>query len=66
MDKKYEELKEKVVQFQMMELPGQPRSMHIGTWYLVSELWREIKRLRKVIDDCDLKNNISFGEEYER
>lgn len=34
MDKKYEELKEKVVQFQMMELPGQPRSMHIGTWYL--------------------------------
>jgi len=38
-------LKERVDSFRMMELPGQPQMMHMGTSYLVGDLWREICRL---------------------
>lgn len=37
------ELKERVRQFQTMELPGQPMMMHMGTIYLVNDLWRAIE-----------------------
>lgn len=40
-----ETLKDRVLQFQMMELPGQPQMMHMGTSYLVHDLWQEVKRL---------------------
>lgn len=39
-------LEEKCLQFHMLQLPGQPQFMHMGTSHLVSELWIEIKRLR--------------------
>jgi len=42
-------LKERVEAFNMMELPGQPRMMHMGTSYLVNDLWREVERLREEI-----------------
>lgn len=41
-----ETLEERVQKFLMMELPGQPRMMHMGTSCLVSDLWGEAKRLR--------------------
>jgi len=41
-----DELEERVCKFNSLSLPGQPMGMHMGTSYLVNELWREIKRLR--------------------
>lgn len=41
-----DELKERVHKFNSMSLPGQPMSMHMGTSYLVNDLWREVQRLR--------------------
>ena len=40
-------LEERVYQFNTLKLPGQPMSMHMGTSYLVNDLWREVQRLRK-------------------
>lgn len=55
-------LVERVRQFERLELPGQPVMMHMGTSYLITDLWREIERLRAVIertafclDACDAK-----------
>lgn len=39
------ELKARVDQFCQMELPGQLPAMHMGTWYLVNDLWLEVKAL---------------------
>lgn len=42
-----DDLKERVDQFNALELPGQPKMMHMGTSYLVNDLWREVESLRK-------------------
>ena len=42
------DLEERVYKFQTGELPGQPMSMHMGTSYLVNDLWKEVKRLRQI------------------
>jgi len=42
-----EDLKERVDAFNRMQLPGQPPGMHMGTSYLVNDLWREVERLRQ-------------------
>jgi hypothetical protein len=47
-----DDLQERVQQFNKLELPGQPMAMHMGTSYLVSDLWREVQRLR-----AELKEN---------
>lgn len=39
-------LDERVRMFNCLELPGQGMGMHMGTFYLVSDLWHEVKRLR--------------------
>ena len=44
-----DELEKRVQQFNSLSLPGQGVSMHMGTSYLVNDLWREVQRLRKVI-----------------
>ena len=41
------DLQERVYQFGSLSLPGQPRMMHMGTSYLVNDLWNEVKRLRE-------------------
>ena len=46
-------LKERVQQFMMLELPGQPMMMHMGTFYLVQDLWAEVKRLREEYTNTD-------------
>lgn len=40
------DLKERVDKFNGLSLPGQPMAMHMGTSYLVNDLWREVQRLR--------------------
>jgi hypothetical protein len=39
------ELKGRVDQFHCLELPGQPMGMHMGTSYLVDDLWRAVRSL---------------------
>jgi hypothetical protein len=41
-----DDLKERVEKFQALELPGQPMMVHMGTFNLVLDLWREVERLR--------------------
>lgn len=48
-DGKRDDLQERVEKFQAMELPGQPIGMHMGTMYLVNDLWREVRRLRDAV-----------------
>lgn len=48
-----QDLKGRVNQFNAMKLPGQPMGMHMGTSYLVNDLWREVERLRAVALQCD-------------
>jgi len=44
---KFLDLQQRVLQFGMLKLPGQPRIMHMGTSYLVNDLWRELKKLNE-------------------
>lgn len=45
----YEDLKDRYEKWQRMELPGQPPAMHMGTCYLMNDLWHEIQRLRELL-----------------
>ena len=40
------DLQERVNQFNMLQLPGQPQGMHMGTSYLIGDLWRELQALQ--------------------
>ena len=37
------DLEKRVVQFQCLELPGQPKMVHVGTMTLVMDLWRVLR-----------------------
>lgn len=39
-------LEERVNKFNSTQLPGQPIAVHIGIYYLVNDLWREVQKLR--------------------
>jgi len=40
------DLEKRVNQFNMLQLPGQPIGVHMGTSYLISDLWRELQTLQ--------------------
>lgn len=42
-------LADRVLQFQFMELPGQPMMMHMGTSYLVNDLWSAHKDMAEAL-----------------
>ena len=39
-----DDLQERVNQFNMLQLPGQLQSMHMGTMYLIDNLWTELQQ----------------------
>lgn len=41
-----QDLETRVQKFNSLQLPGQPMAMHMGTSYLVEDLWKEVQRLR--------------------
>jgi hypothetical protein len=49
-------LSERVEQFRCLELPGQPMSMHMGTSYLISDLWKEVERLTSEVARLHVSN----------
>ena len=44
-----DDLETRVNQFNRMALPGQPMGMHMGTSYLINDLWNEVKRLNDLL-----------------
>jgi hypothetical protein len=50
------DLDERVFQFRLMELPGQPMMMHMGTNRLVNDLHAELKRERARVADLEANN----------
>lgn len=42
-DSKFDDLSERVKKFNTLALPGQSPMMHMGTNYLVNDLWREVE-----------------------
>ena len=42
----FDDLKRRVRDFNLNRLPGQPLATHMGTSYLVNDLWRAVKELR--------------------
>ena len=48
-----DDLKERVEQFRALELPGQPRCMHMGTSYLVQDLVKRIAKLEALLEVYD-------------
>lgn len=46
MENKIDDLEKRVNQYNTFSLPGQPIGCHMGTSYLINDLWTEVKRLR--------------------
>lgn len=46
-DERFKDLRARVCKYNMLQLPGQPELMHMGTSYLVSDLWGELQRAKK-------------------
>lgn len=44
-------LDRRVSQFNQLLLPGQPPTMHMGTMYLVSDLYNDLRTVRALYDD---------------
>jgi len=58
-------LEERVLAFQRLELPGQPIGMHMGTSYLVNDLWKEVQHLdaerkNKEADEIRLRQMLAY------
>ena len=54
-------LRKQVLAYKMLELPGQPISVHMGTSYLINDLWNEIERLNDVINEKTWRyENVKF------
>ena len=45
-----DDLEKRVIDFRCLRLPGQPMGMHMGTSYLVNDLWMEVNRLREILE----------------
>lgn len=44
-EEKLEDLKNRVNSYMMLQLPGQPMAAHMGTTYLINDLWDTVDRL---------------------
>ena len=50
MTEKQEELNTRRRDFSLLQLPGQPMMMHMGTSHLIDDLWNEIVKLQEELD----------------
>ncbi len=65
-----DDLEGRVRQFRAMSLPGQPMMMHMGTSYLINDLWSKIEELKTLCSEMEAveiiktKKAIELIEEY--
>jgi hypothetical protein len=48
----------RVDQFHALELPGQPIGMHMGTMYLISDLWKAYRALIDALEKAQGENDM--------
>ncbi len=60
--KDLESLRNRVIAFSCLELDGQPPMMHMGTAYLVNDLWAEVQRLHEVLKRHQIDPETGDGE----
>ena len=46
-DERFDDLRARVCKYNMLQLPGQPMGMHMGTAYLLNDLWSELQRAKE-------------------
>ena len=56
------DIKDRVLKFKMLELPGQPQMMHMGTSYLVGDLALRINELEAQL--AEAQKNAAITEYY--
>jgi len=56
------DLNERMQQFNRRELPGQPRGMHMGTAYLINDLWTEVQRLQAALDAANAERDAARNQ----
>lgn len=44
-EERFSDLTDRVSKFHLLQLPGQPQGMHMGTSYLIADLWCELQRV---------------------
>lgn len=52
-DQEIQALKERKMKFDMLELPGQPFGMHMGTAYLMGDLMRMVEKLAEALKNVN-------------
>jgi len=57
-DERFDDLRDRVEKFNMLQLPGQPQGMHMGTSYLIGDLWRMLQK-----DDTSFLYCVKCGRE---
>jgi hypothetical protein len=55
-----DDLADRVTQFQCMELPGQPQMAHMGTTYLVMDLWRALRAERERAEKAEAQRDTAY------
>lgn len=58
-------LKDRVRAFNLLQLPGQPQGMHMGTSYLVSDLWRTVEELSEALRKASQFVSIAIDWNFE-
>lgn len=61
-----EPLEKRVMDFQLMRLPGQPVGVHLGTSYLVQDLWDRVCMLEALLRKAKPCVEICSGGPSER
>lgn len=56
------DLKKRVLQFKMMQLPDQPMIMHMGTVHLVDDLSTRITELEDALRSAGLRDRLLIGQ----
>lgn len=49
-EEQFEDLKRRIVKFHLLQLPGQPQAVHMGTSILITQMFEYIKHLRAELE----------------
>ncbi len=64
-EERFTDLRERVNQYNMLQLPGQPQAMHMGSSYLLNDLWREVQRAPRRLELQDGREHLTVNYEFQ-